>query len=413
MVNIYDANDTIFTINKGAILRGFRDPVLNIYQIPLVDIVWNNITNTIIVNRPPTEFLPDQPPFNKAVHNVYELKTQPKLVWYHHASTGFPTKSTWLAAIKNKHFASWPGLILDAARMHFPDSKETHTGHGRKTPSGLRSTKDKQVPCLDDSNEAFGNKQAAPFPLCPVQKEQTIFYRILDLEDAAMQKIWTDQRGKFPKKSRKGNQYIMVLTASDSDVILVEAMKNQSSGEMIRAFQKLIDRLHTAGIAPKHHILNNKCSNEFKDTIKSNNMMYQLVPPHDHRHNRAKKAIQTFKDHFVAILCGTDKEFPLHLWDLLLPQAKNTLNMLHPSQITPTMSAYTYLWGQHDYNSNPFVPLGCKVEAHLVPSIQETWAPHTTSGFYVRKLWEHYCCHEVFITDTSHTRICSTVFFAR
>jgi hypothetical protein len=113
----------------------------------------------------------------------------------------------------------------------------------------------------------------------------------------------------------------------------------------------------------------------------------------------------------VAILCRTDKEFPLCLWNLLLPQAENTLNMLCPSQITPTVSAYTYLWGQHDYNSNPFAPLGCKVEAHLAPSIQETWAPHTTSGFYVGNSWEDYHCYEVFITNTSHTRICSTVFF--
>jgi hypothetical protein len=112
-------------------------------------------------------------------------------------------------------------------------------------------------------------------------------------------------------------------------------------------------------------------------------MTYQLIPPHNHCRNCAKKAIQTFKDHFVAILCRADKEFPLNLWDLLLPQAENTLNMLHPSRITPTISEYTYLWGQHDYNSNPFAPHGCKVKAHLVPGIKEMWAPHTTSGFYV------------------------------
>jgi hypothetical protein len=140
-------------------------------------------------------------------------------------------------------------------------------------------------------------------------------------------------------------------------------------------------------------------------------MTYQLIPSHDHRRNRAKKAIQNFKDHLVAILCGADKEFPLNLWDLLLPQAENMLNMLHPSWMTPTVSAYTCLWGQHDYNSNAFAPLGCKVEAHLVPGIRETWAPHMTSGFYVGNSWEHYCCHEVFISDTHHTRICSTVFF--
>jgi hypothetical protein len=174
----------------------------------------------------------------------------------------------------------------------------------------------------------------------------------------------------------------MVLTESDSNVILVETMKNCSSDKMIWAYQKLIDHLHAAGIVLKHHILDNKCSDEFKETIKFNKMTYQLVPPHDHHRNHAKKAIQTFKDHFVAVLCGADKGFPFNLWDLLLPQAKNMLNMLRLSRMTPTMSAYTYLWGQHDYNSKPFAPLGCKVEAHLVPGIRETLAPHMTSGFY-------------------------------
>jgi hypothetical protein len=60
MVNIYDTNDTMFTISIGAILLGFRDSVLTIYQIPLVDMVRNN-NNDTIVNHPPTEFLPDRP----------------------------------------------------------------------------------------------------------------------------------------------------------------------------------------------------------------------------------------------------------------------------------------------------------------------------------------------------------------
>ncbi len=248
-------------------------------------------------------------------------------------------------------------------------------------------------------------------PLRPIKKEKAIFIKVLDMEDEATQKIWTDQPGRFPKKSMKGSQYMMVLTESDSDAILVEPMKNRTSGEMIRAYQTLINRLRSAGIAPKQHILDNECSSDFKETIKANNMTYQLVPPHDHRRNKAEKAIQTFKDHFVAILCGADTSFPLNLWDLLLRQAEHTLNMLRPARMTPTVSAYTYLWGQHDYNTNPFAPLGCKVESHLVPSIRETWAPHTASGYYVGTSWEHYRCHEVYIIDTRHTRICSSVFF--
>ncbi len=103
-------------------------------------------------------------------------------------------------------------------------------------------------------------------------------------------------------------------------------------------------------------------------------MTYQLVPPHDHRRNIAEKGIQTFKAHFVSILCGADKEFPLHLWCQLLPQAEHTLNLLRPARLCPTVSAYAYLWGPHDYNAHPFAPLGCKVEAYLYPGIRETWA---------------------------------------
>jgi hypothetical protein len=75
------------------------------------------------------------------------------------------------------------------------------------------------------------------------------------------------------------------------------------------------------------------------------------------------------------------------------------------------MSAYAYLWGQHDYNTNPFAPLGCKVEAHVTPGARETWAPHTASGYYVGNVWEHYCCHEVYISDTKSIHMCLTVFF--
>jgi hypothetical protein len=123
----------------------------------------------------------------------------------------------------------------------------------------------------------------------------------------------------------------MVLAELDSNAILVEGMKDHTSDEMIRAYQHLVDRLKTARIQPKHHILDNKCSTDFKAAIAKNHMTYQLVPPNNHRRNIAEKAFQIFKAHFIAIICGTDKLFPLHLWCQLLPQAENTLNMLCPS----------------------------------------------------------------------------------
>jgi hypothetical protein len=86
-------------------------------------------------------FLPQCPSPSDDIYNVYELKTQPELVCYHHAAAGFPTKPTWLKAIKNKQFALWPNLTADAVMKHFPESEEMHKGHGRKTCSSLRLTK--------------------------------------------------------------------------------------------------------------------------------------------------------------------------------------------------------------------------------------------------------------------------------
>ena len=75
----------------------------------------------------------------------------------------------------------------------------------------------------------------------------------------------------------------MVLIEMDSDTILVEAMKNnRKSGEIIRAYQKLVDRLKAYGVVPKHHTLDNECSKEFKEAIRSNIMTFQLAGTHDH-----------------------------------------------------------------------------------------------------------------------------------
>jgi hypothetical protein len=65
---------------------------------------------------------------------------QPKLVQYYHAVVGFPIKPSWLKAIKNKQYVSWPGLTWEVANKHYPESEETIKGHNRKTRSGLGST---------------------------------------------------------------------------------------------------------------------------------------------------------------------------------------------------------------------------------------------------------------------------------
>ena len=114
--------------------------------------------------------------------------------------------------------------------------------------------------------------------------------------------IYTDGTGRFPKTSRNGMNYVLVLAEIDSGAIMAEAMRDRSAGEMVRAYKALIERLHKCKIFPKKQVLDNKISQAYKDAITEHKIKYELVPPHNHRRNIAEKAIQTFKNHFVSIL---------------------------------------------------------------------------------------------------------------
>ena len=56
----------------------------------------------------------------------------------------------------------------------------------------------------------------------PTKKKKEIFITTYDLQDDFQQKMYTDQTGRFPTKSSRGYQYIMVLVELDSDAIMVD-----------------------------------------------------------------------------------------------------------------------------------------------------------------------------------------------
>ena len=261
----------------------------------------------------------------------------------------------------------------------------------RQTKQGVRSTKIKLEP-----NET----------LTPSPKQCDIFVKMENMDT-----IYSDQTGKFPTRSSRGNKYIMIMCEIDGNGILSAPMKNRTAGEIVKTYQSLINRLATSGIHPKKHILDNKISKEYKKAIKRNNMTYQLVPPDVHRQNIAKKAISIFKDHLIVNLCSVHESFPLHLWDQLLPQVDLTLNLLRQANAAPKVSAHAYLHGQHDYNAMPLAPLGCAVQMHDKPNNRTTWAPHAIDGWYINTSPDHYRCFTIFNKETRAERVSDTVFF--
>jgi hypothetical protein len=104
----------------------------------------------------------------------------------------------------------------------------------------------------------------------------------------------------------------------------------------------------------------------------------------------------------------------MHLWDILLPHAVITLNMLRTSRINPKLSAATHIYLQYDFNRAPMAPPGTRIIAHETPNRRRTWAPHGQDGWYIGPALEHYRCYTVYITKTRRERIVETVdFFPR
>ena len=82
---------------------------------------------------------------------------------------------------------------------------------------------------------------------------------------------------------------------------------------MILARRRALTRMKNQGIVPKPQVLDNEISGLYQNEIKATDMTFQLVPPDNHRHNIADKAIQTWKYHFIGVLSGTAAYFLEHL----------------------------------------------------------------------------------------------------
>ena len=90
------------------------------------------------------------------------------------------------------------------------------------------------------------------------------------------------------------------------------ATKTCYVSDLTSAFTTLHSTLNKRGAAPVCYIMDNEFSSEIKKAMTKYQLTYQLVPPHQHRHNAAECAIQTFKHHFIAGLSSTNKNFPIN-----------------------------------------------------------------------------------------------------
>jgi hypothetical protein len=223
--------------------------------------------------------------------------------------------------------------------------------------------------------------------------------------------MYMDQTGHFPFVSSLGNHYIMILHHVYSNSSWSKALKNNSEGKLILARRRALARMDQCGIILRHQLLNNQLLFVYKTKIELTKMTYELVPPNDHRCNLSKKAIHTFKDHMISVLNGCAPTMPMHLWCQLLPQIKRQLLLLCQSKANPNILAYAHVYGHHDYNRHPFVPIGMEALVYNQPHKCCLLAQHYRKAFALGTSTKHYWCWKFWSVLTCVTQILSAAFF--
>ena len=187
-------------------------------------------------------------------------------------------------------------------------------------------------------------------------------------------KLYSDDMGRFPVRSRSGNYYIMLAYHVDTNVILVEPFQSKHDRHRLAAANRIMTRLQKNGHDVDLQILDKECSAAYKQQIEEKwKATFQLVPPDMHRRNIAERMIQTFKAHFLSILAGVAATFPPFLWDNLLPLTELTLNLLRQSNIAPAMSAWEHFNGPFNFDATPIAPLGSPIIIHTKPGNRRSW----------------------------------------
>ncbi len=77
----------------------------------------------------------------KTINVIFDLPSARETFLWYHASAGFPTKATFIDAVRNGNYSTWLKLTVTLINRYFPDSDKMIKGHLKGQCQGIRSTK--------------------------------------------------------------------------------------------------------------------------------------------------------------------------------------------------------------------------------------------------------------------------------
>lgn len=363
--------------------RGRRDLFRNLYLIPIphatqgVEAANNN--NKLCYTS------------EQLATNAYKLRAVLALISYLHGCAGYPTKATWIARIEMGFYNGWPGLTASRVRKCLPNSDSTTMGYQKLIRQNIRPSNKKLRSKIHDVTVLIADPN--------------------NMSEDMQNMVAMDLPGRMPVTSATGYKYIFIMLDCDSNYVKGCPMKSRETDEMIRCYSECYNYYKNAGFTAWLLRLDNEVSKNLIQRIVEDKLDYQLAAPHDHRRNPAERAIQCYKNHYIAVMAGTDPDFPKDRWDLLLPHIELTLNLLRPSKLNPKISAYNLINGTFDFNKTPLAPAGTKTIVHDSCKERASWAKHGSCGFYIGPALHHFRCYKNFMVTTKSIRTSNTVEF--
>jgi hypothetical protein len=125
---IYDDHTMKITDNNPPVLEANRCNFTGLWKLPFH-------AEDTAANK--------EPPHNKAINVIFDLPSaRQNFLWYHLAA-GFPSKETFIRAVRNGNYATWPKLTIQLIHKYMPNLDKTAKGHLKGQCQGIRSTKEK------------------------------------------------------------------------------------------------------------------------------------------------------------------------------------------------------------------------------------------------------------------------------
>jgi hypothetical protein len=211
-----------------------------------------------------------------------------------------------------------------------PHSMSTAYGHLNRLRQNLRSTTPKppsppkpstispSSPTQKLSDEKISNQLFIYNDDLKGEHPEEMVTKALDMADLSPAEkkalaIYFDATGKFPFTSYDGATYVLICVFKN--YIHAETMPDRTAPSYVKAYRSAFDFFKNLG----HVFLIARLDNETSALLEQflnieAKVTHEFISTGSHRANKAERAIQSWKNHFVAGISSVDKDFPMYRW---------------------------------------------------------------------------------------------------